>query len=199
MLVLHCKFLCLKDSRTPNYNFFSRSTIRIPSRQHEKGLIQLMRQKGNQTVIVLNFWWFVRKAEEKDFWRLKKFFSLSRVEKEWRKKIIAHEAIFFLRWTTFKRFQGSEKGIFATKATREERDKVSFQTIFGKRVITSSRESHQSHLLQPLDELQWIQWDKDYYGGVHSTRDSVLPLHPAALGSVLRVPKFFSENLWKNN
>ena len=150
-----------------------------------------MRQKGNQTAIVLNFWWFVRKAEEKDFWRLKKVFSLSRVEKEWRKKIIAHEAIFFSSLNDFEKISRIRKKGFSQQRRREKRDKVSFQTIFGKRVITSSRESHQSHLLQPLDELQWIQWDKDYYGGVHSTTDSVLPLHPAAPGSILRVPNLF--------
>ena len=35
--------------------------------------------------------------------------------------------------------------------------------------------------------------------GAHSTIDSVLALHPVALGLILRIPEKFSEDLGKNN
>ena len=36
-------------------------------------------------------------------------------------------------------------------------------------------------------------------GGLHSTMDSILALHPAAPGLILHTPKSFSDNLGGNN
>ena len=127
VFVLHCKFLCLKNSVTLNYNFFSRSTIRIPSRQHEKGLIQLMRQKGNQTVIVLNFWWFVSKAEEKDFWRLKKFFFSPSSGKRMEEKNNCSWSNFFSSLNDFQKISRIRKRDFRNKGGEKREWKSLFR------------------------------------------------------------------------
>ena len=103
-----------------------------------------------------------QKSRRKRFLKIEKvFFSLSSGKRMEEKNNCSWSNFFLFVERLSKDFKDQKKG-FSQQRRWEERETVSFQTIFGKRVITSSRESHQSHLLQPLDELQWIQWDKDY-------------------------------------